>query len=247
LRDKIIFMKKDLKLEVVIPFYNEIENFIKFNEIIDEIDTQKIMFIFLDNGSEKDEMKNYFNSQKYTNRKLITSKKNLGYGGGIVYSKSFIENEFIAWMPGNLKINPKDSINFFMSEYDNLSKDTLVKAKRIDRKPLDFLKTSLFGILSSLYFRTNLIDAGGTPSIVHKSFFENTKNFPNDFSFDVFVYYFYRNKNLLIIRPKISYTERYAGTSHWQNGVRSEINLIIKIFSYKRMWTEIIKNDRYKK
>ena len=229
------------KLEVVVPFYNDFSNFIKFNEILDTIDTREIIFLFLDNGSNSKDMQKFFDSKNYLNRKLIVSKNNLGYGGGIIYSKNYISNDFLAWMPGNLKINPEDSINFFMNESNNLSEKLLVKAKRIERKPVDYIKTNIFGILSSIYFRTNLTDAGGTPSIVHKSFFKNTENFPTDFSFDVFVYYYFRKKNLSIKRPSIKYTKRHSGKSHWQNGLISEIKLTLKIFGYKARWTDIIK------
>ena len=41
------------KLEVIVPFFNDFENFVKFNEILDSVDTEDINFLFLDNGSYK--------------------------------------------------------------------------------------------------------------------------------------------------------------------------------------------------
>lgn len=227
-------------IQIIVPFYNDFDNFVRFNELLDEVDTKEIAFLFLDNGSHNNDIEEFFNSKNYLNRQLIVTKKNLGYGGGIIYSSKYIDNDFIAWMPGNLKINPKDAIIFFKKEIKNLSRDVLIKAKRIERKPLDYIKTNLFGILSSFYFATNLTDAGGTPSIVHKSFFNNTENYPLDFSFDVFVYYYFRKKHLRIKRPRIRYTKRHAGKSHWQKGITSEINLTLKIFSYKSQWLTIL-------
>ena len=205
------------KLEVIVPFFNDFENFLKFNEIIDSINTEGINFLFLDNGSYEKNIENYISEKNYDNRKLISSDKNLGYGGGIIYAQNYVESDYIAWMPGNLKINPKDSITFFMNSQSLLSENTLIKARRINRQTLDFIKTNLFGILSTIYFKSNLNDAGGTPSIVHKSFFNNCDDYPTDFSFDVFVYYFYRKNRKKIVRPKIKYTKRFAGSSHWQN------------------------------
>lgn len=227
-------------IEVIVPFFNDFDNFVRFNEILDEVAIKEISFLFLDNGSDNNDIEDFFNSKNYLNRKLIVSKKNLGYGGGVIYSTKFTNTDFVAWMPGNLKINPKDAINFFKKEIGNLSKDVLIKAKRTERKPLDYIKTNLFGILSSIYFTTNLTDAGGTPIILHKSFFHSTENYPVDFSFDIFVYYYFRKKHLRIRRPSIRYTQRHAGKSHWQNGIISEVKLTLKIFGYKSQWLRIL-------
>jgi hypothetical protein len=59
---------------------------------------------------------------------------------------------------------------------------------------------------------------------------------PNDFSFDVFVYYFFKVNNLEIKRPKIKYTTRLYGNSHWQKGLISELKLFFSILSYKKEW-----------
>ena len=151
------------KLEVRVPLFIDVENFVKFNESLDSVVSEVINFLFLDNGSYEKNIENYISVKNYQNRKLILSDKNLGYGGGIIYAQNFIESDFVAWMPGNLKINPKDSVPFFMNSYSLLSEHTLIKARRISRQTLDSIKTKMFGLLSTLYFNVNLSDAGGTP------------------------------------------------------------------------------------
>ena len=173
--------------------------------------------------------------------KVVRSTNNLGYGGGIVFASGFVEKEFVVWMPGNMKIDPLDAFNFANS-LDLNSHNTYIKAKRVGRPLIDSLKTKLFGIISSIYFNTYIYDAGGTPNIVHKSFFKLHELMPNDFSFDVFVYYYYKLNNLEIIRPKINYTTRLHGTSHWQKGLMSEVRLLISIFKYKKEWRLATKN-----
>ena len=140
-------------------------------------------------------------------------------------------------MPGNLKIRPADACRFFESSID---KDfDLIKAKRIGRPLNDWLKTLIFGIMASVYFRQNMLDSGGVPSLVKKELFEEKLNFiPNDFSFDVFMLYYFRSKNKNVFRPKITYTTRSHGESKWQKGYKSEFNLIKTIFSYKKEWKE---------
>tara|TARA_B100001029_G_scaffold39339_1_gene30475 strand:+ start:7798 stop:8211 length:414 start_codon:yes stop_codon:yes gene_type:complete len=103
----------------------------------------------------------------------------------------------------------------------------------------DSLKTFIFGILVSLYFRKYIYDAGGTPNLIHKNFFSIPKNFPNDFTFDIFVYFYCLLNKFQIIRPKIKYTIRVHGKSHWQKGFLSEIKLLTDVFRYKKEWKEI--------
>ncbi len=231
------------RFEVIVPFYNDFENFKKFDEIINAIDTKNVNFLYLDNGSNQNQIEEYLRDKKYDNRRYLKSDKNLGYGGGVIYAQKYSNGNYVAWMPGNLKIHPKDSIDFFNNIEGKVDKEVLIKAKRINRQTTDYIKTRIFGILSTIYFMTNLNDAGGTPSVVEKSFFKDSDQFPKDFSFDVFVYYFYRINNLKVIRPKIRYTRRYSGQSHWQKGLNSEIKLTLSIFNKKKEWKEIINSN----
>ena len=44
--------------------------------------------------------------------KVVRSENNLGYGGGVIFASKYVEKDFIAWMPGNMKINPIDAYDF---------------------------------------------------------------------------------------------------------------------------------------
>ena len=56
-------MNKDF--QIVVPFYNDYKNFLKFIEIINQLETDKKIFILLDNGSSNGEMLNYQNKRKF--------------------------------------------------------------------------------------------------------------------------------------------------------------------------------------
>jgi len=203
------------------------------------------VFILLDNGSDNNDMENYTN--KFRNSKkgwrLVRIEKNLGFGGGIVYCSKLVDKNFIGWMPGNMKQNPEDVFNLFYN-IENLENDVLIKANRISRPILDSLKTKLFGLIISIFFRSYLYDIGGTPNLVHKKFFNISDSIPIDFRFDIFVYYYCKRKKYKIIRPKIAYTTRLYGKSHWQNGILPEIKLTLDTIKSKKYWDKIIKlND----
>ena len=72
-------------------------------------------------------------------------------------------------MPGNMKLNPKDVFELFLQN-SLKNPNQLLKGTRINRPFLDSFKTLIFGLIATLYFRINLLDAGGTPNLVHRSF-----------------------------------------------------------------------------
>jgi glycosyltransferase involved in cell wall biosynthesis len=227
---------------IVVPFYDEVENFKVFITIIESLKLDKEVFILLDNGSSNDEMKKH--AQTFKNGsgwKYVYSDVNLGYGGGIIYAAKFCENDYVAWMPGNLKVSP-DSVYRLLQNIDIPEENFILKAHRKKRLFGDFIKTKIFGIIVSFTFGTYLYDAGGTPNLISKSFFDRSEKYPKDFLFDVFVYYFCKKKKYKIIRPRIAYTERNNGTSHWQKGILSEIKLTLKAIKSKKNW-DIITND----
>tara|TARA_X000000368_G_scaffold331006_1_gene268120 strand:- start:753 stop:1460 length:708 start_codon:yes stop_codon:yes gene_type:complete len=226
--------------QIVVPFYNDEKSFDSFVEILNKMDIEENIFILLDNGSNNERIKTIAQKKSHYNWTFIRNEKNLGFGGGIKYASRFVEKDFVAWMPGNLKLNPSDV-------YEVLSKQNLnekylyIKCTRKDRPKIDHLKTKIFGIIASLYFGKKIFDAGGTPNLIHKDFFSIEKNFPRDFSFDVFVYYYCLLNNFKIKRPAITYKTRLHGESHWQKGILSEIKLTYKILKYKKNWIDISK------
>lgn len=198
------------------------------------------IFIVLDNGSVTDYISNY-KLGKDRGVKIVSSPNNLGFGGGIAFASKFVEKEFVAWMPGNFKLNPQDVYKILTQE-TLTNKYLYIKGKRIARPFIDTLKTGIFAILVSIFFKKYIYDAGGTPNMIHKDFFSIPGNFPTDFTFDIFVYFYCRINKFTIRRPRIKYTTRLHGQSHWQKGLMSEIKLTLDVFKYKQEWKEISKN-----
>lgn len=229
-----------MNCKIVVPFFNDRKNFEAFLNEISKIDSNEKYFLLLDNGSEiplfKKNLKNYFDDENCWD--LIRSEKNLGFGGGVIYAAQKINEDFVCWMPGNMKVKPNEVVELIKKEeYKKIN--TLLKAKRINRPLVDSLKTKVFSIVASIKFQKMMFDVGGTPNIISKELLLGIKNYPNDFSFDAFIYYFALLNKLMIIRPKISYTKRLHGKSHWQNGFKAEVILTKKIFNSKSTWKKI--------
>ena len=231
---------KTNNFQIVVPFYNDEESFDTFIEILSKIEVNDNIFILLDNGSGTDKIRSIAQKKSGNNWKFIRTEQNLGFGGGIKYAAKFVEKDYVAWMPGNLKLNPAE-VYKVLSEQNLNEKYLYIKCRRTNRPKIDYLKTRIFGIIASIYFGKWIFDAGGTPNLIHKDFFSIEKDFPKDFSFDVFVYYYCLLNNFRIVRPTINYKTRVHGESHWQKGFLSEVKLTIDILNYKKKWIDISK------
>ena len=229
------------RVGIGIPIYKDLANLI---EIIHEIENNSdllVDFYILDHGSKDAELTAYLDSLKINNVKTFKVDENYGFGGGIKYLLQNIENEFIGWMPGNGKVNPKDlsQINNLFSDKKNVK---AFKAKRSKRSTIENSKTFLAGLLISIYFRTNLFDSGGTPTIIKREFVSNLLNGPNDFSFEAFSMFTIKKLKIELVRSSIPYGIRIHGSSHWQRGIKSEIKLFSRIIRQKKDWRRLLKN-----
>ena len=217
----------------MVPTFNDLESLEALLERIEGICESNFDFLIVDNGSSDE---NVFNRIKEggQNWSGIRTHQNLGFGGGILFGIYSSNSPWVGWMPGNLKIDPRD-LTSFISKID-FQPNTFVKARRVGRKTSARLKTLIAGIIQSLLLRKIMLDTGGTPSICEKEFISNLSNPPQDYVFESFVYYAAKNGGLDIQRPKIHYGERLFGNSHWQSGIGAEISLMRKIVLGSKSW-----------
>ncbi len=112
------------KLTICIPSYNEAEN-------IDGLASQIIYlarafdealdFIILNNGSRDDtlqKLENAVGSAKFV--KIIDSKENLGYGGGMKALIDAATTDYVCLLPADLQYSNEDieaAINVFLDDY----------------------------------------------------------------------------------------------------------------------------------
>ena len=215
---------------IVVPVFDEFENLSEFIEIVKKEETQEL-FYFIDNGSSDSRIENLL---KKNNLNFSRTENNLGFGGGIKFGISKINSDFISWMPCNLKVSPSDAVGF-INKIKEPNSTYLYKALRSERPKVDYLKTVLFSIIQSILLRTFINDSGGTPTAVHKSFFNKIDLFPDDYTFETYV--LIKGKMLSkTVRIKVKYGLRKYGKSKWQNGLLTEINFIINLYKKSKKW-----------
>ncbi len=230
-----------------ILFYNELENARKILDDIRRYNIEDIDFYFLDNGSNNLEFTSWLLTIKDANIKILQVEKNLGFGGGAKYLLRTIPNDTRGYMPGNYKVRPESLIKLSSVIAGNKNLEVF-KATRSGRPFVERLKTLTGGIVNSAYFGTNMLDSGGTPTLILAKHVEIFQNGPEDFSYEAYIVYTARKLNLNLTRHPIQYGNRFHGSSHWQKGLKSEINLLFRIVSQKRKWNlkvkEILKSAK---
>jgi glycosyltransferase involved in cell wall biosynthesis len=219
-------------LSIVIPFYNEPDNSKKFYELLREVRIENTSWILVDNGST--DQITLRNLPTLENVKILRLESNFGFGGGIKEGLKAAESDYVSWMPGNLKVHPlapRIMLDRFLFSKDFQS-DVFIKARREGRPILARVKTSLSSLAISLVARKKLTDIGGTPTIIHRKYIEKVLKTPNDYVFELATYLILLDLKCEEFRIPNPYLSRIFGKTHWQNGLKSELNLLLKQINY---------------
>ena len=234
-----------MKLSLIIPCYNEEKNIpLLIEKCKPLLETKKIEIILVDNGSTDNTeniLKKYQGFDK--SLKTIKLKENRGYGGGILAGLDIAKNEFIGWTHADLQANPKDCIIFL--QYIEKSKDplnTFLKGKRYGRNLIDRFFTVMMTIFEFVLLKSVLIDINAQPTIFHKEFFKKWNNPPNDFSLDLYAFFFAKKLNMNIIRFPVYFGQRIYGQSSWNRGFIDRYKFIKRTILYS-----IKLNKKFKK
>jgi len=221
-----------------IPIYKDLENLKDLISEIEQLPGLPIDLYILDHGSNDEQLTNFLDSLKMPNVKTIASKENFGFGGGVKYLLQKMDNEFVGWMPGNGKVRPRD-LHLVVDAFELKDVKNAFKANRARRSKIENLKTGLAGLAVSLWYGANLLDSGGTPTVVRKDLVQQLLAGPNDYSFEAFVMFRLHQLGLKLDRAKVPYGARVHGSSHWQRGFKSEMKLLLRILEQRKDWKNL--------
>ena len=235
-----------IELSIVIPCYNEDENifplFEKINELLSK--NENIEVIVVDNGSTDKTMENIINSDLYKNKKIKFKKieKNIGYGFGIMSGVYLAEGNCIGWCHADLQTEPSDVYDAWKRNKDFLIETkSVVKGRRKNRNIFDALFTLSMSIIVSTFFLSIINDVNAQPKLFHKSFLVYFKNYPYDFSLDLFFLVMAKVNGYRIINHNVYFKKRVHGEAKGGGSFKVKFRLIKRTFSYiielrKKLW-----------
>ena len=229
-------MSSHQKLSVVMPFYNERDNIeLLLNKY--ERFTQKYNFELLcvNNGSTDGSEKvfiRYLRNKKYQFIKLVTIKKNIGYGYGIMAGVHKAIGEVIAWTHADMQTDPADVFR----AYDNYIKQNdsmiIVKGKRKGRPLTDSIISMCMGIIATVMLRVSLYEINAQPKLFPASFVWHLTHPPNDFMLDLYFLYIAKKNRYKISTINVNFYKRLHGKSKWALSWHSRLFMIINTSKY---------------
>lgn len=224
------------KLTIVIPVYNEEESIPTLIRTCREVAPQdRVEFVIVENGSS-DGSYDLLRTQlaDLDNFRVVQVRMNSGFGGGIAHGIQAATTDFVAWIPGNLKVHPQSCVDGFGLLLENERfPNVAAKALRIGRPLYDRTATMAVSVLWSLMTRKILWDTGAPPTIVPRSLLEG-RDLPQGFELEVFVTWLIRKSDLFLLRFPVYYGARKHGTSRWNTNFSSQIDLTRHITKFVR-------------
>ena len=100
--------KKDLKISIIIPLYNEDSTIIKLLKKIYSLKKINLEIIIVNDGSTDNSLKLIKNFSKKKRIKIISHKKNTGKGSAIKSAKKYITGDIVIIQDADLEYDPKD-------------------------------------------------------------------------------------------------------------------------------------------
>lgn len=232
-------MNKAAQLSLVIPCYNESRNIPKLfeNLIQNPKDQLELMeLILIDNGStdnSRNIMENELKKYSFLNCKIIRIETNQGYGHGIVTGLKQASAEVLAWTHADLQTDLADVTRAFkiLKSHPNYQ-NVFLKGRRQNRPLIDSFFTMGMSAASSLLLKTKLDDINAQPKMFHRNFFNMLKNFPDDFSLDLYFYLMAKRSRLSILTIPVIYKVRLAGEAKGGGSLKNKFKLTQRTFNY---------------
>ncbi len=235
-----------MKLSIVIPCYNEKNNLPLIVDKFDKIIKRKDIEVVLVNNGSTDGSDKIFEklASEHNFLRIITVKKNQGYGYGILSGLKEAKGEFIGWIHADMQTDPADVLKALdIIEQNNNGRNLYIKGSRKARKIFDNIFTIGMSLFETLYMRCRLWEINAQPNIFHRSFFESWKNPPHDFALDLYTYYKAKKNGLKIIRFPVRFPPRIHGESKWNHSFKDKWKFIKRTVNFSTKLKKELNND----
>jgi len=224
------------RLTIVIPVYNEERSIPTLVTTCHEVSSQELIeFVIVENGSSDNSLEILTSELRdLENFRVVSIKENCGFGGGIAKGIQVADTDFVAWIPGNLKVHPQSCLDGFKlllaSEH---YPEVAAKALRTGRPLYDRTATMAVSTLWSIMTRKVLWDTGAPPTIVPRRLMVD-RDLPPGYELEVFVTWLIKKSGLYLLRFPVHYGERKHGKSRWNTDFLAQMKLTFHISNFVR-------------
>jgi len=226
-----------IKLSIVIPCFNEDKNIFFLFEKIERLlaNNNSVEIIIVDNGSTDYTHQKIINSKLFKEKKInfLKIKKNIGYGHGIMTGVNVASGNYIGWCHADLQTEPIDVLNAYTKNLNTIENELcVIKGLRKNRKFFDSMFTFGMSLFASIIFLKKINDINAQPKIFPKTFLNYFKEYPKDFSLDLYFLVMAKINNYKIINYNVIMKKRLYGQAKGGGTLKGKINLIKRTFIY---------------
>lgn len=224
---------KSLPLSIVIPIYNEEKS---VSQVVSEYKKFKSKYSFelicVNNGSTDNTakvLKKLETANKFV--KVVTIKKNIGYGYGIMSGVRKAKGEVIAWTHADMQTPVKDVFRAFELLKQTKEK-ALIKGSRSNRNKIDAIVSSFMGVLATIFLLKLMWEINAQPKVFPRLLLRELKNPPKDFLLDLYLLFVAKKKGYRVKSIKVSFLARKHGKSKWATSPLARIKMILRTITY---------------
>ncbi len=223
-------MTDKYELSIVVPAYNERKNLpILIEKYREEKKGVKFQFVIVDNGSSDDTGEYLAKEIKKKNNsfiKVVTIKKNIGYGYGINQGLKNCDADIIGWSHADMQCSPNDVFKGY-NLYKKLNNPyILVKGHRYGRYWKSLILSCGLMVFASIILLKKFDDINGQPKVFNKDLIKSFKIPSLGFSYDLYVQYIAIKKGYKVRGFKVFFHERKFGISKWSTTFFSKFSTI---------------------
>lgn len=224
------------KLSIIIPFYNEEKNISLVLDTYANIETSiHFELICVNNGSTDNSAKvfeNFLKKKQYKFAKVITVKKNIGYGYGIMSGIRQAKGEVLAWTHADMQTDPQDVFRAYevFKKANNIK--IIVTGRRVKRPVSQFIFSLGMAMIASFYLRKIFYEINAQPKLFPRSFLPHLENAPDDFSLDLYFLNQCKKYTYTIKTIPVLFKKRIHGESKWAYSFASKKKTIIRTIQY---------------
>ncbi|MAE13600.1 glycosyl transferase family 2 [Candidatus Woesearchaeota archaeon] len=228
-------MESTYELSIVVPAYNEAKS---LPSLIERYSKAKanipFQLVIVDNGS-RDETADYLKKETKKKQngfiKIVTVKKNIGYGYGIHQGLKACDGRLIGWSHADLQCSPEDVFKGYNLFRKINKRKTLIKGNRKGRDWKPLVLTYGLSTYASLILLHIFDDINGQPKIFPRELLQTMKRPPLGFSYDLYIQYKALQKGYKVRSFTVVFEQRMHGISKWAHSIYSKLSTIRSFFA----------------